>query len=98
MQADGGNREAAVLGQVGQVGGDELGRSGRERLPRPRVQTWKDRQAEAYIFRVFSETLLSREWRSLWMSASMRLSAAGAGMAPVDGSLAGSRGFWRAII
>ena len=32
------------------------------------------------------------------MSAPVRVSAAGAGMASADGSVAGSRGFWRAII
>ena len=32
------------------------------------------------------------------MSAPVRVSAAGAGMAWVDGLLTGSRGFWRAII
>ena len=47
---------------------------------------------------MFSETLESRDWRSRWMSAPVRASAAGAGIVSVDGSVAGSRGFWRAII
>ena len=42
------------------------------RIPRARVQLWKARQAEAYIFRVLSETLWSRDAWILWMTVLVR--------------------------
>ena len=95
VEPDGGHRETSFLGQVGQVGGDE-GRGSRQGQGAPALaQDSKARQAEAYMARVLSETLESRERRSRTSSAVVR-PAAGAG-AVESFAGAGISGFCRAI-
>ena len=93
VEPDGGHREAALLGQVGQVGCHQ-GRGGREgQGARAWAQASKLFHAELYMARVLSETLESRERRSRARSALVRPVAVAGDGALVSSTGTGRRGF-----